>query len=274
MDQQNNIEYRRLTLDYFLQNLLLQKQFITLTFVSFFFRINTNAPNSIKIKTTDSIKECIKVVLLNKQRMEVDIGRNTEALEVWTQLWDQLKINYVKDKRLFLFQNQRIVKVFENNESVLSVLERFKSKNKIAKIATTKIQHESTENTNMGKYLNLSGTSEMHLVFMKWYYFPYDFSIKEDDESIDSLNFRAIQTIADFQTKCFKISTEETWKFVGMWWSLNHEEALKIWEISIENSEIDVIIKLITENTKILNVSKLLAPNLKNATEEDMSIIK
>jgi hypothetical protein len=52
---------------------------------------------------------------------------------------------------------------------------------------------------------------------MKWCYLPYDFSPLQDEESVDSLNLKAIQAIADFQTKTFIINLDYTIKFIGIW---------------------------------------------------------
>ena len=160
------IEYRRLALDSFLQNLLLDNRFKDDIQVSLFFRINNKSSLKRSMTVIDTSKKKYKIMLLNKQTMEVEIGKNTEAIEVCTKLCKQLNINYVKDKRLFLFQKQRIVKIFDNKESIINVLDRFKFKNKIAKISITKIKNESSENMNLGKYLNLYEGDELHLVFL------------------------------------------------------------------------------------------------------------
>ncbi|CAI2375603.1 unnamed protein product [Moneuplotes crassus] len=264
------IEYRRLALDYFLQNLFLIPQFKDCQLASVF-RINSGTRTEPKMFSIDRIKQKLDITLLNKQTMQVEVGKSTEALEVCTSLCDQLKINYVKDKRLFLFQNCRMVKVFEDTESILGVLGRFKSTNKIAKLSVTKIKKESSENSALGKYLNLPEDS-LRIVFMKWNYLPYDFTFKED-ESVDCLNFRAIQIIAEFQTRRCSMPSRLKCQFIGMWCSLNHQEALKICGIDSENMDKTEIKAKILDNTSVCSISKLLGKDLEDATQQDIKLI-
>lgn len=121
------IEYRRLTLDYFIQNLFLINGFKEHSAVLKFFKLNKLHHLNDKNRDTKALKP-IKVMLLNKQTMKVPVKKTTEAFEVWKYISEHLKVNYVKDKRLFLLQGQQIIKVLGNQECVLKVLENYKGK--------------------------------------------------------------------------------------------------------------------------------------------------
>lgn len=109
---------------------------------------------------------------------------------------------------------------------------------------------------------------------MKWCYLPYDYSALQDEESVDSLNLKAIQAIADFQTKRFIIPIDYTIKFIGIWWALNHERALELCGIAYFGKKTDQIKQEIIETKQISKISTLIAPNLEDATDENLNSIK
>ena len=211
------VEYRRLTLDYFMQNLFLWDEFQNSVYVSIFFKLTKEMLPEYVSQSSNKMMKNLKILLLNKQSIEVEVYKDTEAVEIWDYICEQLKLHYVKDKRLFILRGQRIVKVFDNNEYILKVIDSFKGSNKIGKMSITKIKNESSELNGLGKYLGLPESDEISIVFMKWCYMPYDFDIKEADETIETLNLKAMQMIADFQTKKFNYSNELTKQFRDAW---------------------------------------------------------
>lgn len=114
------IEYRRLTLDYFMQNLLLSDKIQKSVFISQFFKVGDEKVVDPRLNNFE--KQTIKIMLLNKQSIDTEIDKNTEASQVWDNIWEQLKISYSKDKRLFLIQRQRVLKVLDNSELVVKVI--------------------------------------------------------------------------------------------------------------------------------------------------------
>lgn len=268
------IEYRRLTLDYFIQNLLLQEKLQESFMIVNFFKLIKESPSGGSRHKANKNKVKLKIMLLNRHLMQVEVDRSTEAVEVCEWISEQLKIHYVKDKRLFLVQRQRIVKVLDNNELILKVIENFQGQNKIGKISVRKIKKDSSELTALGRYLNLPDNDQLTFVFMKWCYLPYDFSLQENDETLDTLNLKAIHAIAEFQTKRFRLPPEIVCKFIGLWCSLNHDKALEICEINSKDKNPEEVIDAIQNTAKLSRISSLLAANDYTATSADLQLIK
>ena len=76
------IEYRRLTLDYFLQNLLLSDKFQESVYIMIFFNLDYGkiVNKSRQVINKETVK--LQVVLLNKRKIEVEVNRHTEAEEI------------------------------------------------------------------------------------------------------------------------------------------------------------------------------------------------
>lgn len=77
---------------------------------------------------------------------------------------------------------------------------------------------------------------------MKWWYLPYDFKIKEDEETINTLNFKVIQVIAEVLTGHLVVWPSKFDVFIGRWCALNHNKALEILGIEYENKSKEDII--------------------------------
>lgn len=157
------VEYRRLTLDYFMQNLLLTDAFARSMLVLHFFGLSRHAGLGTYASTIVGIPKSrlhrpvtrLDVLLPNKQAMQVEVDGATEAVEVCELISEQLKLHYFKDKRLVLFQRQKVLKVLDDNERVLKVLDNFAGTNKIGKMYTTKVKHGTAETAALGKFLGM-----------------------------------------------------------------------------------------------------------------------
>ena len=74
------VEYRRLTLDYFMQNLLLKDKIQKSVFISQFFKVGIELLTDSRLNNLQ--KQTIKIMLLNKQFIDAEIDKNTEAFQI------------------------------------------------------------------------------------------------------------------------------------------------------------------------------------------------
>ena len=117
-----------------MQNLLLSKILWNSILILNFFKLITNTllhERQVRISNTKVVTK-LKVILLNKEFVFVEVGKNTQAIDVCEHLVEQLKLNFSKDKRLFLIQRQRIIKVLDDNEYILKVIENYEGAKDIA----------------------------------------------------------------------------------------------------------------------------------------------
>lgn len=195
------IEYRRLVLDSYLQNIVLNRLLMKSPLVKYFLQLEGMTLNSLFQDSISQKYVKTSVHITNKREVSVRFLTEADASSVCKDIGNQIQLSYVKDFRLFLLKENRIVKVINPNEQPYKVMTNFSHKaNRLVKMGVRKVRTRKIDG-DWREFLERNDleNNNFHcaLLFLKWSFSPYDFSVQGNEETLQSLNLRAHQVVSD-----------------------------------------------------------------------------